>query len=98
MEGFWSNVLASSVVVAVFFVAWMVFYYFLSYNNAKKRKLQLEEFHKSLKIGDKVLFGGGLYGRVVKIDKEDITVEIAEGTEVLVSHYGIQAIIEDRKT
>ena len=98
MEGFWGNVLASSVVIAVFFVAWMVFYYVLSYNNAKKRKKQIEEFHQSLKVGDKVLFGGGLYGKVVRIDKEELTVEIAKGIQVQVSLYGVQATIEDRKS
>ena len=42
-----------------------------------------EELLKNLKVGDKVITAGGIYGRVVAVDKKTITLEIARETRVI---------------
>ena len=96
MKDFWANAFASSIVIVFFLACWLVFYFVVSHFSGKRRKEQIEEFQKSLQVGMRVLFAGGLYGKITKIEKESITIEVNKGNELLVSIYGIQAIIEDK--
>ena len=60
--------------------------------NLRKKRNSLSEVHTSLAIGSRILFAGGLYGRVVGFPDDDtVNVEIAKGT-VIISRYAIQSI------
>ena len=50
------------------------------------------KIHTDLKIGSKVMFAGGIYGRVVGIEEETVNVDIAKGTVITISRYAIQAL------
>jgi len=42
----------------------------------------LGEVHTELKIGSKIIFAGGIYGRVVGIEEETVNVEVAKSTVI----------------
>lgn len=66
---------------------------FISANNLHKRRKSLEEVHTTLAIGSRIIFAGGIYGKVVGFqDEETINVEIAKGTVIEISRYAIQSI------
>lgn len=66
---------------------------FVSAKNMRKRRGELGEVHTQLKIGSQVMFAGGIYGRVVGFEGEDVVnVEIAKSTIVKISRYAIQSI------
>jgi len=44
-------------------------------------------------IGDEVVLGGGELGRIVKIGDNYLTVEIAEGVQILLQKPAIQAVL-----
>ena len=54
-----------------------VFYFFILRPQSKKRK-ELEEMREALGKGDKVL-ANGIYGKILKIDGDEVTIEIEEG-------------------
>ena len=57
--------------------------------NLRKKRNSLS----SLAIGSRILFAGGLYGKVVGFPDEDtVNVEIAKGTVITISRYAIQSI------
>jgi preprotein translocase subunit YajC len=47
----------------------------------------------ALAKGDEVVTGGGLVGRITKVDDAYVTVEIAEGTEVIVQKPAIGIVL-----
>ena len=48
-------------------------------------------------IGARVLFGGGIYGKIVKIKGDVIDVEMAKGLVVQISRFGIQDVVSEQK-
>jgi len=50
----------------------------------------------AVKRGDSVLTSGGIYGKVVNIEEEDVTLEIAKGVNVRITRTGI-ASVEEKK-
>jgi preprotein translocase subunit YajC len=57
--------------------------YFLLIAPQRKRQKELEKLQSELAVGDKVLAAGGIYGRVVSIKDERITLELDSGRLVV---------------
>lgn len=57
--------------------------YFLLFAPQRKRQKELEKLQSELAVGDKVLAAGGIYGRVVSIKEERITLELDSGRLVV---------------
>ena len=64
----------------------------ISARNVKKRRSELTEVHTELKIGSQLMFGGGIYGKVVGIEDETVNVEVAKGTVIKISRFAIQSL------
>ena len=61
--------------------------------NMKKRREQMAEMHTTLTIGSKVMFAGGIYGKVVRMGEDEVIgVEIAPKTIIDISRFAVQAI------
>jgi preprotein translocase subunit YajC len=62
----------------------------------KKRRNEIGTLHTSLAIGKRVVFAGGFYGKIVRMNETDevIGVEIAPKTVVEISRFAIQEIVE----
>ena len=88
----WEVILWTCATVAVMlFVIWIVFSV-ISALNMKKRRKEVGDIHTTLKVGEKVIFAGGLHGKVTKITEDTINVEISKGVVVTASRFSIQAI------
>ncbi len=57
--------------------------YFLLFAPQRKRQKELEKLQSALSVGDKVLAAGGIYGRVVSIKDDRITLELDSGRLVV---------------
>jgi preprotein translocase subunit YajC len=53
--------------------------YFLLFAPQRKRQKELEKLQTELAVGDKVLAAGGIYGRVVSIKDDRVTLELDSG-------------------
>lgn len=61
--------------------------------NMKKRRQQIGELHTTLAVGSKVMFAGGIYGKVVRLGQDEVIgVEIAPKTIIEISRFAIQGI------
>jgi preprotein translocase subunit YajC len=56
---------------------------------AKEHKLMVE----ALQVGDEVVTGGGMLGKVTKVADAHVTVEVAKGTCVVVQRPSIQTVL-----
>lgn len=71
----------------------LLVFYLLLIRPQQKRMKQHEANLKSAKVGDEIITGGGLYGKVTKIDGDDVTAEIAKGVEVKMYRYTIREVL-----
>ena len=54
-----------------------------------------EEKPRAIKVGARIMFAGGIYGKIVKIKNDVIDVEINKSTVIQISRYSIQNVITD---
>jgi preprotein translocase subunit YajC len=58
----------------------------------RRRQVAVQQMLDALRVGDEVLTAGGIFGRVSRIDGEEVTLEIAPGTEVRVARRAIAGV------
>ena len=89
----WEVVVWTCITVSVLVGIVALILIFISARNLKKRTSELKDVHIELKPGMKVMFCGGIYGKVVSTEKEKVEIEIAKNTVISVSRYSIQNIL-----
>jgi len=67
--------------------------YFLLIRPQAKRQKEHKKLIDALSKGDEVLTSGGLLGRVVEINDAFLTLEIAEGSQVLVQRVAVTTVL-----
>ena len=67
--------------------------YFLMVRPQMKKAKEHKALIAGIAKGDEVVTGGGLVGKVVKIGENYVTLEIAEGTEVVVQKPAIGLVL-----
>ena len=95
----WEVILWTCVTVGVLVGVFATILYAVSAVNMKKRRQQMADIHTTLAIGSKVMFAGGIYGKVVRINGDDVVigVEVAPKTIIDISRFAIQAIEKNEK-
>ena len=88
----WEVVLWTCITVGVLVGIVSLILIFISARNIRKRTSELKNIHVDLKTGMKVMFCGGIYGKVVKVSDETVEVEVAKNVVISVSRYAIQSI------
>ena len=91
----WEVILWTCVTIAVLMGIFGMILSIISAVNMKKRRKQIGEIHTTLQVGSKVMFAGGIYGKVVRMNGDDevIGVEIAPKTIIDISRFSIQEIV-----
>lgn len=74
-------------------VVMFIVFYFLLIRPQQKRQKQHKEMVSSIAKGDEVVTMGGLLGKVVDINDNFMTLEIAKGTQVKVQRNLVQAMM-----
>ena len=71
-----------------------VIFYFLLIRPQQRRAKEHRVLLSNLKVGDQVLIGGGIYGRVTGLRDDIITVEISDKVRVKVNRTSIAAVVK----
>lgn len=77
----------------------VVFYFFMIRPQMKKQK-QLRNFRQSLKVGDKIITSGGIYGKINDIRDNVVIVEVEDKMRIRVdinSIFGDPSDLEQKK-
>lgn len=67
----------------------------ISSRNMKRNRDAMQELQNNIKVGAKIMFAGGIYGKIVKVKNDIIDVEINKSTIIQISRYSIQNVITD---
>lgn len=57
-------------------IAFLVFLYLFAIRPQKKREKEIREMRESLRVGDQIITIGGIYGKIVKVKDDMVTIEV----------------------
>ncbi|HLN77103.1 MAG TPA: preprotein translocase subunit YajC [Nocardioidaceae bacterium] len=61
---------------------------------ARKRQQAMSQIQNSVDVGSEVMLGSGIFGTVVAVGDETLTLRIAPGTEIKVARQAVVRVIE----
>jgi preprotein translocase subunit YajC len=67
--------------------------YFMMIRPQMKRQKEMQAMLASLKKGDEVTTGGGLVGRISKLDDNFVTLEVSQGVELVFQRASVHSIL-----
>ena len=82
----------STLTLVGYFVVFFGIMYFLMIRPQQKQQKQRQAMLSSIRIRDKVITSGGIYGKIIKVKDTSVIVQIAEKVEVEVAKSGIVSI------
>ncbi len=74
------------------FILIFVLFYFLILRPQQKQSRTRADMLKSLKRGDNVITSGGIYGKIVTVADDVMTIEIAKGVNIRISRSGVAGL------
>ena len=60
-------------------------FYFIVLLPAKRKQQKVQAFHDALKVGEKVITTGGIYGQIAKLSDQSVHLQIAEKVRIEVA-------------
>ncbi len=81
IQGFLVSVFPIALIVMIFYLVVLL--------PMRRRQKKVAEFQSALKVGDKVITTGGLYGQVTKLGEATVQVQIADKVRVEVSRAAV---------
>jgi len=82
----------NTIVTFLPFVVILVIFYFLLIRPGTTRQKKLQQMIDNLKVGDKIVTVSGIYGTVMNLKNDRITVRIAENVKVEMSKNSVTAL------
>lgn len=80
--------------IIMMLLIFVVFYFFMIRPQTKRQK-EIQKQREAMKVGDKVVTSGGIYGRVKDIKEGTVTVEIAENVRIKIDKNSVFLSSED---
>ena len=77
----WVQLVPVALILAIF--------YFIMLMPMRRRQKKIEEFLQNLKIGDKVITSGGLYGSITRLGDQSLQLQVAEKIRVEIARSAI---------
>ena len=91
----WEVILWTCITLAVLMGVIGLILYAISAKNVRSKRKELGEVHTGLKVGSRIMFAGGVYGKVVSSDNEDtLRVEVAPKVISPISRYAVQSLLK----
>ena len=60
----------------------LAIFYFLIFQPMKKRQQKIQEFQGGLKVGDRIVTTGGIYGLITRLGDKSVQVQVADNPKV----------------
>jgi preprotein translocase subunit YajC len=65
---------------------------------ARKRQQDMTRIQNSVTIGSEVMLGSGIYGTVVSVGDDTLSLSVAPGTEIKVAKQAVVRVVDDATT
>ena len=80
---------ANPLVQLIPFALVLAIFYFIILLPMKKRQKKVEQFLSALKVGDRVITSGGIYGSITKLNDQSLQLQIAQNVRIEVARTAI---------
>jgi preprotein translocase subunit YajC len=80
---------ASPIIQLIPFALVLAIFYFIILLPMKRRQKKVQEFLSALKVGDRVVTSGGIFGLVTKLSEQSVQLQIAQNVRVDVARTAI---------
>jgi preprotein translocase subunit YajC len=80
---------ANPLVQLIPFALVLAIFYFIILLPMKKRQKKVQEFLGGLKVGDRVITTGGIYGSITKMSEQSLQLQIAQNVRIEVARHAI---------
>jgi preprotein translocase subunit YajC len=80
---------ASPLVQLIPFGLVLAIFYFIILLPMKRRQKKVQEFLSALKVGDRVVTSGGIYGAVTKLNEQSVQLQVAQNVRLEVARSAI---------
>lgn len=75
-------------------IAFLVIFYIFAIRPQKKREKEIREMRDSLRVGDKIITIGGIYGKVLKVKEDMLTIEVGSNkTKIDITKWAVGSTI-----
>ncbi len=74
-------------------VLMFVVFYFLLIRPQQKKTKEHRQMIETLKIGDNIITGGGIHGRIESLDEHTATIEIADNITIKINRASIGTLV-----
>ncbi len=64
-------------------------FYFIILLPSRRRQKKVQDFLGSLKVGDRVITGGGIYGTITKLNDQSVQIQIADKVRIEVTRASV---------
>ena len=78
---FWVQLIPFALVLGIF--------YFIIVLPMKRRQQKVQAFHAGLKVGDRVVTSGGIFGTITRLNDQSVQLQIADKVRIDVSRAAI---------
>ena len=72
--------------------------YFLMIRPQQKKQKEIQKMREAMKVGDRVVTSGGIYGKIKDINDTNFSIEIAENVRIKVDKASVFAAADDNTT
>jgi preprotein translocase subunit YajC len=73
-------------------------FYFLMILPQKKQRKKIEAQRAAMKVGDKIITSGGVYGKLKEINDTNFVIEIADGVKIKIDKNSVFAVADETQT
>ena len=77
----WLQFLPFALILAIF--------YFLILAPMKRRQQKIQDFQEALKVGDKIVTTGGIYGEITRIKDKTVQVQVANNVRIEIARQAV---------
>lgn len=67
----------------------LAIFYFLILMPMQRRQKKVQEFQESLKVGDKIVTTGGIYGQITRVNDKSVQLQIADKVRIEIARASV---------
>ena len=71
------------------FVIILAIFYFLILMPMQRRQKKVQEFQESLKVGDKIVTTGGIYGQITRVNDKSVQLQVADKVRIEIARASV---------
>ena len=91
----WEVIIWTCITLALLMSVIGLILYAISAKNVRSKRKELGEVHTELKVGSRIMFAGGVYGKVVGLaDADTLRVEVAPKVDLPIDRHPVQSLLK----